>query len=211
MADKRQHLLDLAKTVKAKKFVNQYCKENDGAMPALSLIKEHKALTPEEEAKIDYIVEVDNLVKMAGDFDGGSIVVTGENISNLDIPADNAIKKVQASFAKEATVNFSSPKSVGVENLDKDGVIEVLTVNAPVASASTTITVSANCGTIVATNANVTVPAPYTVEKIVLVTEEGETNNISVNANFAEAATIETETTNAISVYNKNGEEKRLL
>ena len=58
MADKRQHLLDLAKTVKAKKFVNQYCKENDGAMPALSLIKEHKALTPEEEAKIDYIVEV---------------------------------------------------------------------------------------------------------------------------------------------------------
>ena len=207
MADKRQHLLDLAKTVKAKKFVNQYCKENDGAMPALSLIKEHKALTPEEEAKIDYIVEVDNLVKMAGDFDGGSIVVTGENISNLDIPADNAIKKVQASFAKEATVNFSSPKSVGVENLDKDGVIEVLTVNAPVASASTTITVSANCGTIVATNANVTVPAPYTVEKIVLVTEEGETNNISVNANFAEAATIETETTNAISVYNKNGEE----
>ena len=207
MADKRQHLLDLAKTVKAKKFVNQYCKENDGAMPALSLVKEHKALTPEEEAKIDYIVEVDNLVKMAGDFDGGSIVVTGENISNLDIPADNAIKKVQASFAKEATVNFSSPKSVGVENLDKDGVIEVLTVNAPVASASTTITVSANCGTIVATNANVTVPAPYTVEKIVLVTEEGETNNISVNANFAEAATIETETTNAISVYNKNGEE----
>ena len=207
MADKRQHLLDLAKTVKAKKFVNQYCKENDGAMPALSLVKEHKALTPEEEAKIDYIVEVDNLVKMAGDFDGGSIVVTGENISNLDIPADNAIKKVQASFAKEATVNFSSPKSVGVENLDKDGVIEVLTVNAPVASASTTITVSANCGTIVATNANVTVPAPYIVEKIVLVTEEGETNNISVNANFAEAATIETETTNAISVYNKNGEE----
>ena len=71
MADKRQHLLDLAKTVKAKKFVNQYCKENDDAMPALSLVKEHKALTPEEEAKIDYIVEVDNLVKMAGDFDGG--------------------------------------------------------------------------------------------------------------------------------------------
>lgn len=206
MADKRQHLSDLAKTVKAKKFVNQYYEEN-GVMPALSLVKEHKELTAEEEAKIDYLVEVDNLVKMAGDFDGGSIVVTGENISNLDIPADNTIKKVKASFAKEATVNFSSPKSVGVENLDKDGVIEVLTVNAPVASTSTTITVSANCGTIVATNANVTVPAPYTVEKIVLVTEEGETNNISVNANFAEAATIETETTNAISVYNKNGEE----
>jgi hypothetical protein len=39
------------------------------------------------------------------------------------------------------------------------------------------------------------------------VTEEGETSNISVNANFAEEATIETETTNAITVYNKNGEE----
>ena len=207
MADKKQHLTKLVQTVKAKKFVNQYCKEHDGAMPALSLVQGAKELTEEDLANIQHMMEVDNLVEMAGDFDSGSIVVPGENISNLDIPADNAIKKVQASFAKEATVNFSSPKSVGVENLDKDGVIEVLTVNAPVASASTTITVSANCGTIVATNANVTVPAPYTVEKIVLVTEEGETNNISVNANFAEAATIETETANAISVYNKNGEE----
>ena len=207
MADKKQHLTKLVQTVKAKKFVNQYCKEHDGAMPALSLVKGAKELTEEDLANIQHMMEVDNLVEMAGDFDGGSIVVPGENISNLDIPADTAIKKVQASFAKEATVNFSSPKSVGVENLDKDGVIEVLTVNAPVASASTTITVSANCGTIIATNANVTVPAPYTVEKIVLKTEEGETNNISVNANFAEAATIETETTNAISVYNKNGEE----
>ena len=207
MADKKQHLTKLVQTVKAKKFVNQYCKEHDGAMPALSLVQGAKELTEEDLANIQHMMEVDNLVEMAGDFEGGSIVIPGENISNLDIPADTAIKKVQASFAKEATVNFSSPKSVGVENLDKDGVIEVLTVNAPVASASTTITVSANCGTIVATNANVTVPAPYTVEKIVLKTEEGETNNISVNANFAEAATIETETTNAISVYNKNGEE----
>jgi len=206
MAKKEEHLTKLVQTVKAKKFVNQYYKEN-GAMPSLAEVKSAKVLTEEDQASIQHMMEVDNLVEMAGDFDGGSIIVPGENISNLDIPADNSIKKVQASFAKEATVNFSSPKSVGVENLDKDGVIEVLTVNAPVASASTTITVSANCGTIVATNANVTVPAPYTVEKIVLVTEEGETNNISVNANFAEAATIETETSNAISVYNKNGEE----
>jgi len=206
MANKKEHLTKLVQTVKAKKFVNQFYKEN-GVMPALSLVKGAKELTEEDLANIQHMMEVDNLVEMAGDFKGGSIVIPGENISNLDIPADNAIKKVQASFAKEATVNFSSPKSVGVENLDKDGVIEVLTVNAPVASASTTITVSANCGTIIATNANVTVPAPYTVEKIVLKTEEGETNNISVYANFAEAATIETETTNAISVYNKNGEE----
>ena len=206
MANKEEHLTKLVQTVKAKKFVNQYYKEK-GAMPSLAEVKSAKVLTEEDQANIQHMMEVDNLVEMAGDFDGGSIVVPGENISNLDIPADNSIKKVQASFASEATVNFSSPKSVGVENLDKDGVIEVLTVNAPVASASTTITVSANCGTIVATNANVTVPAPYTVEKIVLKTEEGETNNISVNANFAETATIETETTNAISVYNKNGEE----
>lgn len=206
MANKKEHLTKLVQTVKAKKFVNQYYKEN-GVMPGLSDVKAAKELTEEDLANIQHMMEVDNLVEMAGDFDGSSIVVPGENISNLDIPADNKIKKVQASFAKEATVNFSSPKSVGVENLDKDGVIEVLTVNAPASAGSTTITVSANCGTIVATNANVTVPAPYTVEKIVLVTEEGETNSISVNANFAEAATIETETSNAISVYNRNGEE----
>lgn len=207
MADKKQHLTKLVQTVKAKKFVNQYCKEHDGAMPALSLVKEAKVLTAEDEANIKHMMEVDNLVEMAGDFEGGSIVVPGENISNLDIPADNAIKKVQASFAKEATVNFSSPKSVGVENLDKDGVIEVLTVNAPATSASTTITVSANCKTIKAVNANVTVPAPYTVENIILETEEGETNSIRVDASFAENAKIKTETSNPISVYNKNGEE----
>ena len=176
-------------------------------MPGLSLVEGAKELTDVDLANIQHMMEVDNLVEMAGDFDGSSIVVPGENISNLDIPADNAIKKVKASFAKEATINFSSPKSVGILNTKENGVIETLTVNAPVASASTTITVSANCGTIVATNANVTVPAPYTVEKIVLKTEEGETNNISVYANFAEAATIETETANAITVYNRNGEE----
>ena len=205
---KKEHLTKLVQTVKAKKFVNNYYKDN-GVMPALSLVKDAKVLTDEDEANIKHMMEVDNLVEMAGDYEGGSIIIPGENISNLDIPADNAIKAVKASFAKEATVNFSSPKSVGVENLDKDGVIEVLTVNAPVASASTTITVSANCKTIKAVNANVTVPAPYTVENIILETEEGETNNISVNANFAETAKIETETSNSITVYNKNGEELR--
>ena len=204
---KTEHLTKLVQTVKAKKFVNNFYKKN-GVMPALSEVKEAKVLTAEDEANIKHMMEVDNLVEMAGDYEGGSIIIPGENISNLDIPADNAIKTVKASFAKEATINFSSPKSVGVENLDKDGVIEVLTVNAPAASASTTITVSANCKTIKAVNANVTVPAPYTVENIILETEEGETNSISVNANFAEGATIETETTNAITVYNKNGEEK---
>ena len=204
---KNEHLTKLVQTVKAKKFVNNFYKKN-GVMPALSEVKEAKVLTAEDEANIKHMMEVDNLVEMAGDYEGGSIIIPGENISNLDIPADNAIKTVKASFAKEATINFSSPKSVGVENLDKDGVIEVLTVNAPAASASTTITVSANCKTIKAVNANVTVPAPYTVENIILETEEGETNSISVNANFAEGATIETETTNAITVYNKNGEEK---
>lgn len=206
MADKKEHLTKLVQTVKAKKFVNQYYKEN-GVMPALSLVKGAKELTEADLVNIQHMMEVDNLVEMAGDFDGGSIVIPGENISNLDIPADNAIKKVEASFASEATVNFSSPKSVGILNTKENGVIETLTVNAPASAGSTTITVSANCGTIIATNANVTVPAPYTVEKIVLVTEEGETNSISVNANFAENAKIETETSNPISVYNRNGEE----
>lgn len=207
MADKKQHLTELARMVKAKKFVNKYYAENDGVMPSLALVNAAKELSKEDMAKIDYTMAVDNLVEMAGDYSGGTIVVPGENISNLDIPADKAIKAVKASFAKEATVNFSSPKSVGVENLDKDGVIEVLTVNAPATSASTTITVSANCKTIKAVNANVTVPAPYTVENIILETEEGETNSISVNASFAENAKIETETSNPITVYNKNGEE----
>ena len=205
MANKKDHLTHLAQTVKAKKFVNKYFAKN-GVMPSLSLVNEAKALSDDELAQVDYIMEVDNLVEMAGDYNGGTIVITGETVSELDVPADTAIKTIKATFEDDVTINFSTPKSVGVENLGSN-VIENLTVNAPAAAASTTITVSANCGTIIATNANVTVPAPYTVEKIVLVTEEGETSNISVNANFAEEATIETETTNAITVYNKNGEE----
>ena len=43
-------------------------------------------LTEEDLANIQHMMEVDNLVEMAGDFEGGSIVVPGENISNLDIP-----------------------------------------------------------------------------------------------------------------------------
>ena len=61
---------------------------------------------------------------------------------------------------------------------------------------------------ITAVNANVTVPAPYTVENIILVTEgEEETSKIAVDANFAENASIESETSNPIAVNNKNGED----
>lgn len=205
MADKKQHLTELARMVKAKKFVNKYYADN-GIMPSLALVNAAKELSDADMAKIDYTMEVDNLVEMAGDYSGGTIIITGETVSELNVPADPAIKAVKAEFEDKATVNFSTPKSVGIENLG-DNVIEELKVNAPASTTSTTITVSANCGTIIATNANVTVPAPYTVEKIVLVTEEGETNNIAVNANFAEDASIETESSNAISVNNKNGEE----
>ena len=202
---KNERFNELALRAKAKKFINTYYAEN-GVLPPLALVKEAKVLTPEDLASIDHILQVNNLADLAGDYDGGTIVITGETISELDVPADTAIKTVKANFAEETTINFSTPKSVGIENLDNN-VIESLTVVAPAASATTTITVSANCGTITAVNANVTVPAPYTVENIILVTEEGETNNISVNANFAEAASIETETSNAITINNKNGED----
>lgn len=201
---KNERFNELALRAKAKKFINTYYAEN-GVLPPLALVKEAKVLTPEDLASIDHILQVNNLADLAGDYDGGTIAITGETISELDVPADTAIKTVKANFAEETTINFSTPKSVGIENLDNN-VIESLTVVAPAATASTTITVSANCGTITAVNANVTVPAPYTVENIILVTEEGETNNISVNANFAEAASIETETSNAITINNKNGE-----
>ena len=206
MAKTKQERLESAlKRAKAKKFILDY-QEEYGTMPALSLVTAAEELSAEDMANINLQLQVNNLIDMAGDFSGGTIVVPGENVAEVDVPADPAIKTIKADFAEEATVNFSSPKSVAIENLG-DNVIESLTVVAPAASASTTITVSANCGTITAINANVTVPAPYTVENIILVTEEGETNNISVNANFAEEASISTESSNAITINNKNGEE----
>ena len=206
MADKKEQLIELARTMKAKKFTKDYYEEN-GVMPALSLVNEAKKLSDEDIANLDFIVAVDNVVEMAGDYSGGTIIITGETVSELDVPADPAIKTIKAQFEKDAEINFSTVKSVGIENLG-NGVIENLTVNAPASSANTTITVSANCGTITAVNANVTVPAPYTVEKIVLVTSgEAETSKLAINANFAESASIETESSNPLSINNKNGEE----
>lgn len=206
MADKKQHLTELARMVKAKKFVNKYYEEN-GEMPTLALVNAAKELSDEDIAKINFTMEVDNLVDMAGDYSGGTIVITGETVSKLDVPADPAIKTVKATFEDTAEINFSTVKSVAVENLG-DNVIENLTVNAPASSANTTITVSANCGTITAVNANVTVPAPYTVGEIILVTSgEAETSKLSVNANFAENASVQTESSNELTVYNRNGEE----
>lgn len=207
MADKKlEHLTELARDIKAKKFVNKYYAEN-GVMPSLAEVNAAKALSDDDMAKINQIMAVDNLVDMAGDYSGGTIVITGETVSNLDVPADPAIKAIKAEFEDTAVINFSTVKSVGVENLGNN-VIESLTVNAPASSANTTITVSANCGTITAVNANVTVPAPYTVENIILITSgAAETSNIAVNANFAENASIDSETSNPIAVNNKNGED----
>lgn len=206
MADKKQHLTELARMVKAKKFVNKYYEEN-GEMPTLTLVNAAKELSDEDIAKINFTMEVDNLVEMAGDYSGGTIIITGETVSELDVPADPAIKTIKATFEDTAEINFSTVKSVGVENLG-DNVIENLTVNAPASSANTTITVSANCGTITAVNANVTVPAPYTVGNIILVTSgEAETSKLTVNANFAENASIETESSNELTINNKNDED----
>ena len=206
MAKTKQERLESAlKRAKAKKFVIDY-QEEHGVMPAVALVTASEELSSEDMANINFQLQVNNLVDMAGDYSGGTIVVPGENVTEVDVPADTAIKTIKADFANEATVNFSTPKSVGIENLGNN-VIESLTVVAPANTASTTITVSANCGTITAINANVTVPAPYTVENIILVTEEGETNSITVNANFAEDASIQTDSSNALSITNKNGEE----
>ena len=202
MADKKQHLTELARMVKAKKFVNKYYAEK-GTMPSLAEVNAAKELSDADMANVDYIMAVDNLVEMAGDYSGGTIVITGETVSKLDVPADPAIKAVKAEFEDEVEINFSTVKSVGIENLG-DGVIESLTVNAPASSANTTITVSANCGTITAVNANVTVPAPYTVENIILVTSgEAETSKLAINANFAENASIETESSNPLSILSE--------
>ena len=206
MADKKQRFTKLAQTSKAKKFINDYYAEN-GVMPSLSLVNAAKELSSEDIANIDYIIEVNNLIDMSNDYEGGTIIITGETVSDLDVPADTAIKTVKANFADDTTINFSTPKSVSIQNLD-DNVIENLTINAPAASASTTITVSANCGTITAVNANVTVPAPYTVENIILITDgEEETSKIAVNANFAENASIQSESSNPIAINNKNDDE----
>lgn len=206
MADKKQHLTELARDVKAKKFVNRYYAEK-GVMPSLAEVNAAKELSDADMAKIDLTMEIDNLVELAGDYTGGTIVITGETVSKLDVPADPAIKAVKAEFEDTTEINFSTVKSVGIENLGNN-VIENLTVNAPASSANTTITVSANCGTITAVNANVTVPAPYTVDTIILVTSgETETSKLAVNANFAENATIETESSNPLAINNKNDDE----
>ena len=129
MADKKQHLTELARMVKAKKFVNKYYEEN-GEMPTLALVNAAKELSDEDIAKINFTMEVDNLVEMAGDYSGGTIIITGETVSELDVPADPAIKTIKATFEDTAEINFSTVKSVCDANRG-DNASEHLTVSAP--------------------------------------------------------------------------------
>ena len=205
---KEQRLIELAEHTKAKNFILEFQKEH-GYLPAIALVKGAQSLTEEEMAKIQLNIQADNLIEMADDYENGVIVIPDGTISELDVPVDTTIKTIKANFEEETTINFSTVKSVSIQNLDENVVIESLTINAPASSANTTITVSANCGTITAVNANVTVPAPYTVENIVLITSGNEeTSKITVNANFAENASIQTDSSNEISINNKNGEEE---
>ena len=65
MANRKQHLTELAENIKAKKFINEYAKDNDGKMPSIEDVEEAQKLTPEEEAKIDFMVEAAELTDMA--------------------------------------------------------------------------------------------------------------------------------------------------
>lgn len=64
MANKKQHLTELAELVKAKKFINAYFKE-EGKMPSVDAVAQAKVLTPDEVAKVDLQVEIDNLAKLS--------------------------------------------------------------------------------------------------------------------------------------------------
>lgn len=64
MANKKEHLTELAENVKAKRFINKYLKEQ-GVMPSVEDVATAKTLTQEEEARIDTQIQVDNLVKRA--------------------------------------------------------------------------------------------------------------------------------------------------
>ena len=65
MANRKQHLTELAENIKAKKFINEYAKDNDGKMPSIEDVEDAQKLTPEEEAKIDFMVEAAELTDMA--------------------------------------------------------------------------------------------------------------------------------------------------
>lgn len=65
MANKKEHLTDLFKLVKVKKFINAWAKDHDGNLPEMGDIPEEvKTIMPEEEAKIDAQVKADNLAKL---------------------------------------------------------------------------------------------------------------------------------------------------
>lgn len=62
---KLQRLTDLAKMAKAKKFILNYQKDNQGELPSTAEVAAAEELTQEEEAKIANQVKVDNLVDIS--------------------------------------------------------------------------------------------------------------------------------------------------
>ena len=65
MADRKKHLTELAENVKAKKFINDFAKDNGGAMPSVEDVEEAQKLTPEEEVKVNFLVKAAELADMA--------------------------------------------------------------------------------------------------------------------------------------------------
>ena len=52
MANKQKHLTEMAEKVKAKKFINEFAKENGGAFPSVVQVEEAQELTQEEKEKV---------------------------------------------------------------------------------------------------------------------------------------------------------------
>lgn len=65
MADRQKHLTELTENVKAKKFINKFAKDNQGALPSAEAVAQASVLTEEELEQVDFMVEAAELADMA--------------------------------------------------------------------------------------------------------------------------------------------------
>ena len=196
----------------------------NGAPEALDTLKElADKLTSGDDAIINLINRVTAIERYISGIDGGTeinnqvvedalvnqknVVIPNGEVSEINVPQTTEIKSVSANLADETSVNLTSPKNVNIVNLSS-GTVQTMTIEAPASTATTTVNLSANCETVIVKNASVQVASGYTVQNIIIQTEgEDETNSVTVNANFAENASITYDGSNPMTIGNKNAQD----
>lgn len=132
-----------------------------------------------------------------------SVTIEEGTIADIVVPETTKTTTITGELDPNSTLELTSPKSVTINNTGTESTN--LTVNAPAEGATPTVTLkSGTYDTVTVQDASLTVSNDATVQNVVITSET--TKSTTINATFAEGATITSNSEAPITVTNKNVE-----